>query len=66
MKLRITAVIAVFATGEFAPLFIIIKHSVSSLERPDQSRMALIVQLHKKEKGFGVNDGWELILWKKE
>ena len=66
MKLRITAVIAVFATGEFAPLFIIIKHSVSSLERPDQSRMAVIVQLHKKEKGFGVNDGWELILWKKE
>jgi hypothetical protein len=66
MKLRITAVISVFATGEFAPLFIIIKHSVSSLERPDQSKMMVIVQLHKKDNGFGANDGWELILWKKE
>jgi hypothetical protein len=31
-KLRITAVVAVFGTGEFAPLFLIIKHSVSSLQ----------------------------------
>lgn len=35
-KLRITAVVAVFGTGEFAPLFLIIKHSVSSQEKPDQ------------------------------
>lgn len=66
MKLRITAVVAVFATGEFAPLLIIIKHSISSLERPDQSRMTVVVQLHKKDDGFGEKDGWKLILWRKE
>jgi hypothetical protein len=64
-KLRITAVVAVFGTGEFAPLFLIIKHSVSSLEEPDQSRMKVIQDLHKKN-GFGVKDGWELILWGKK
>lgn len=36
MKLRITAVVAVFGNGTFASLFIIVKHSVGSLERPDQ------------------------------
>ena len=36
-KLRITAVITVGANGNFAPLMIIIKHSVSFLLRPDQS-----------------------------
>lgn len=65
MKLRITAVVGVFGTGDFAPLFIIIKHSVSSLERPDQSRMTVIVNLHKKNDGFGSRDGWHLILWQK-
>jgi DDE superfamily endonuclease len=65
-KLRITAVVAVFGTGEFAPLFLIIKHSVSSQEKPDQSRMKVIQDLHKKDNGFGVKDGWDLILWEKK
>ena len=66
MKLRITAVIAVFATEDFAPLFIIIKHSVSSVQRPDQSNMAVIKTMFNKNEGFGVKDGWTLILWTKE
>ena len=41
-KLRITAVIAVNAVGEFAPLMLIIKHSVSSEKRPDQTGMTVI------------------------
>lgn len=41
-KLRITAVIAVNAEGAFAPLMIIIKHSVSSEARPDQTTMTVI------------------------
>ena len=46
--LRITAVVAVSGEGEFVPLFIIIKHSVSSEDRPDQSGMRVIQDLHKK------------------
>ena len=65
-KLRITAVVAVFGTGEFAPLFIIIKHSVSSADRPDQSGMTVITSLHKKDDGFGVSNGWDLVCWSKE
>ena len=48
MKLRITAVVAVFGNGKFAPLFIIVKHSVGSLERPDQSKMRVISDMWKK------------------
>ena len=44
-KLRITAVVAVSGTGKFVPLFIIIKHSVSSADRPDQSGMKVITSL---------------------
>ena len=65
-KLRITAVVAVSGNGDFVPLFIIIKHSVSSAERPDQSSMRVIRDLHKKDDGYGVSDGWELILWSRE
>ena len=54
MKLRITAVVAVFATGDFAPLFIIIKHSVSSEVRPDQSKMTVVTNMRKKDAGFGI------------
>ena len=57
MKLRITAVVSVFANGQFAPLMIIIKHSISSLERPDQSRMTVVRDLYKKDDGFGEKDG---------
>ena len=63
-KLRITAVIAVNALGEFAPLMLIIKHSVSSEKRPDQSGMTVIKEFFKKP-GFTANDGWELKLWGK-
>ena len=65
-KLRITAVVGVSANGEFIPLFIIIKHSVSSADRPDQSGMRVIQDLHKKDNGFGLSHGWDLILWSKE
>ena len=65
-KLRITAVVAVSGNGDFVPLFIIIKHSVSSADRPDQSSMRVIRDLHKKDDGYGVSDGWELILWSRE
>lgn len=65
MKLRMTAVVAVFGNGKFAPLFIIVKHSVRSLERPDQSKMRVISDMWKKNEGFGERNGWDLILWKK-
>ena len=65
-KLRITAVVAVSGNGDFVPLFIIIKHSVSSADRPDQSGMKVIQDLYKKDTGFGLKDGWELILWTKD
>ena len=64
--LCITAVVAVSGNGEFVPLFIIIKHSVSSEERPDQSGMRVIQDLHKKNKGFGLDDERDLIKWTKE
>ena len=57
-KLRITAVIAVNALGEFAPLMLIVKHSASS------EFMLVIPNLHKKIS-FRVEDGWELRLWEK-
>lgn len=63
-KLRITAVITVGANGDFAPLMIIIKHSISSLTRPDQSGMRVIRDLFKKPE-FGSINGWQLILWEK-
>ena len=59
-KMRLTAVVA----GIFAPLMIIMKHSVSSKKRPDQSRMTVIRDLHKKP-GFNVNDGWSKFTWEK-
>lgn len=64
-KLRITAVIAVNAVGQFAPLMLIIKHSVSSEARPDQTRMKVIPELFKKD-GFKAEDGWEICTWAKE
>lgn len=41
-KLRITAVLAVNGIGQFAPLMFIIKHSVSSESKPDQSTMLVV------------------------
>lgn len=64
-KLQITAVIAVNAEGVFAPLMLIIKHSVSSEKKPDQTTMTVIRELNKKI-GFTVNDGWKLKEWSRE
>ena len=60
-KLRITAVIAVNAVGGFAPLMLIIKHSVSSEKRPDQTGMRVIPELFTKN-GFKADDGWEKLV----
>ena len=65
-KLRITAAVAVSGNGNFVPLFIIIKHSVSSADRPDQSNMKVIRDMYNKNEGYGVSDGWDLILWTKD
>lgn len=48
IKLCITAVVTVSGNGDFAPLLIIIKHSISSEERPDQSRMTVVKDLHRQ------------------
>ena len=64
--LRITAVVAVSGNGDFVPLFIIIKHSVSSADRPDQTNMRVIKDMYNKNEGFGVDDNRELIKWSKE
>ena len=53
-KLHITAAVAVSGNGNFAPLFIIIKHSVTSAYRPDQSNMKVIRDMHNKNDGYGV------------
>ena len=66
-KLRITAVITVNAAGAFAPLLIIMKHSVSSAIKPDQTGMKVIRELHSNtSKGFSAQDGCELFKWGKE
>ena len=65
MKVRITATIAVCSTGHFAPTMFIIKHSVSSEKRPDQTKMRVIPDLLKKS-GFTTNDGWQMKMWEKE
>ena len=64
-KLRITAVIVVNGNGVFAPLMLIIKHSVISEVRPDQTRMRVIHELFKKE-GFTNLNGWSIKIWQKE
>ena len=53
------------AEGLLAPLMMIIKHSVSSEKRPDQTKMTIIRDLHKKD-GLAVSDGWTLKTWNKE
>ena len=64
-KMRITAVVAVNAAGDFAPLMLILKHTVSSEVRPDQTGMTVVRDLHKKP-GFTVNDGWSQETWVKD
>ena len=43
----------------------IIKHSVSSEEKPDQTKMTVIPKLFKKD-GFTIDDGWLLKTWQKD
>ena len=49
-KVRITATIAVNSEDSFAPTIFIIKHSVSSEEKPDQTKMTVIPKLFKKNR----------------
>ena len=66
-KLRITAIIAVNGIGNFAPLMFIIKHSVSSEKKPDQSSMTVIKRMYKNSSlKLDSENGWELLLWEKE
>ena len=60
-KLRITAVLTVNGLGEFAPIMFIIKHSVSSENKPDQSTMKVIKNLYERNARFGNANGWELL-----
>ena len=64
-KMRITAIVAVNGLGIFAPLMMIIKHSTSSEAKPDQTKMTVIRELHKKD-GFTAADGWTINVWTKE
>jgi len=61
-KGRITGVPIVDADGGFLPTFYILKHSRSSESNPDQTKMMVIRQLHKKP-GYTVDDGWEEKEW---
>jgi hypothetical protein len=61
VKLRITAIITVNGNGFFAPTFIIIKHSKSSYEKPDQTTMTVLKALHKSV--LTAAKGWELKIW---
>ena len=46
---------------------IIIKHSISSATKPDQTEMKVIRELHSNtSKEFSAQDDWELLKWEKE
>jgi hypothetical protein len=64
-KARVTGVVTVLATGEFLPLFFILKHSKSSLAEPDQTHMTVIKLLHQQKPGFKTQDGWRLEVWER-
>lgn len=66
-KLRITAVLTVNGIGEFAPIFLILKHSDKCISenKPDQTKMRVLDNLHKK-LGFRVEENWKLEIWEKE
>ena len=67
IKLRITAIIAVNGIENFAPLMFIIKHSVSSEKRPDQSSMTVIKRMYKNSSlKLDSENGSEFLLWEKE
>lgn len=61
IKARITALPGAFADGDFLPNFFILKHSISSAKKPDQTSMRVIKNLHNSEgTGFTSANGWEL------
>jgi DDE superfamily endonuclease len=66
-KLRITAVLTVNGLGEFAPIFLILKHSDKCISenKPDQTKMRVLDNLHKKV-GFRIEENWKLEVWEKE
>ena len=61
-KGRITGVPTVDATGHFLPTMYILKHSKSSSEKPDQTTMRVLRNLHK-EIGYRECNGWKLKTW---
>lgn len=61
-KLRIAAVIAVNGVGWFAPLLLIIKHTVTSKIKPDQTKMKVILELFKKD-AFTERNSWIIKKW---
>jgi hypothetical protein len=63
--LRITAVLTVNGLGDFFPPMFIMKRSVSSENKPDQSTMKVIKNLYERKVKFGSANGWELLLWSK-
>lgn len=63
-KARITYIPLAISDGELGPDFFIVKHSVSSTTRADQTGMRVISNLHKVV-GFRREDGWELKTWER-
>ena len=62
LKSRVTAIPMVNALGQFAPTMVIIRHSKSSIEKPDQTTMRVLDKLHEQE-GFKTEEGWDLKVW---
>ena len=65
VKSRVTSIIMVAANGDFLTVFYIFKHSKTSDESPDQTKMTVIKNLFLK-KGFTYADGWEMKVWERE
>jgi hypothetical protein len=62
-RFRITGVVTALANGNQMPLMLIIKHSISSKERPDQTKMTVVAELFRQDTGFGPSHGWILECW---
>ena len=66
LKARITMVPTVLANGTFLPSYFILKHSVSSAAKPDQTTMRVVKKLHETQgSGFTEADGWDLKTWER-
>jgi hypothetical protein len=64
-KERMTALVMPATNGNCLPLFLICKHSKSSIECPDQAKMRVVSMLHLKD-GFHATEHWEERIWTKE